>query len=82
VALSGKHLPFLKSTPRHPSGWRGFYFTTRAIAAATRATDPALASDLVRYSGLSPSAINWFPAAMLFEREFSELCRIPGFALP
>jgi hypothetical protein len=33
VVLSGKHLPFLKSKPRHPSGWRGFYFTTRAIAA-------------------------------------------------
>jgi hypothetical protein len=23
--LSGKHLPFLKSKPRHPSGWRGIF---------------------------------------------------------
>jgi hypothetical protein len=25
--LSGKRLPFLKSKPRQPSGWRGFYFS-------------------------------------------------------
>jgi hypothetical protein len=42
--LSGKHLPFLKSKPRQPSGWRGFYFPKRAIAVAFRATNPAPAS--------------------------------------
>jgi hypothetical protein len=26
VVFSGKHSPFLKSKPRQPSGWRGFYF--------------------------------------------------------